>query len=260
MYENMISCKEYSQLEKIRLKEFDLSSYSLGIIQVGDNPASNAYVRGKLKDCEEVGMHADLYKLDEDVDITMFKQTVLKASTDNTGVIIQLPLPEHLECIAKSVIKSYFVPSQDVDGIVYDECMPCTPKGIVDWLKFNKVDLDGKNVVIIGRSNLVGKPLAKLMLDNNATVTVCHSHTPKETVYEYCKSADIIVVAIGKESWLDFDLKDKLIVDVGINRNAEGKLCGDVDPKLKENNYVTPVPGGVGLLTRISLLKNVAGI
>ena len=256
MYENLISCKDYVVLEKERIKKLDLSNVSLGIIQVGDNPASNAYVKGKLKDCEEVGLKAKLYHYDEDISQGQLNETV--RDNWNTGLIIQLPLPKHLS--VKAAL-SYMPKWKDVDGFIYDSgYVSCTPKGIVDWLHFNKVNLDGANVVIIGRSDIVGKPLARLMLDNNATVTVCHSHTPKETVYEYCKSADIIVVAIGKESWLDFDLKDKLIVDVGINRNSEGKLCGDVDPKLKENNYVTPVPGGVGLLTRISLLKNVVEI
>lgn len=256
MYENVISCKDYVALEKERIKKLDLSDVSLGIIQVGDNPASNAYVKGKLKDCEEVGLKAKLYHYDEDISQSQLNESV--RDNWNTGLIVQLPLPKHLS--VKSAL-SYMPKWKDVDGLIYgSEYVSCTPKGIVDWLHFNKVNLDGANVVIIGRSEIVGRPLARLMLDNNVTVTVCHSHTSKETVYEYCKSADIIVVAIGKESWLDFDLKDKLIVDVGINENSEGKLCGDVDPRLKENNYVTPVPGGVGLLTRISLLKNVVGI
>ena len=197
-----------------------------------------------------------MYHYDEDISQGELNEAV--RYNCNTRLIIQLPLPEHLS--VKSAL-SYMPKWKDVDGFFPDsKYIPCTARGIVDWLTYNKINLDGANVVIIGRSEIVGKPLAKLMLDKNATVTVCHSHTPKEMIYTYCKSADIIVVAIGKESWLDFDLKDKLIVDVGINRNIEGKLCGDVDPKLKENNYVTSVPGGVGLLTRVSLLKNVVGI
>lgn len=266
-YSNMISCKDYVSSEKKRIKDFIESSnkqYKLNIFQIGNNPASNSYIKGKLKDCKEVGIEAQLLKYDENIDQERLYRSIYEASRsimDNDisgGVILQLPVPKHIN--AKLAIK-YNVPAVlDVDGFCYSRHDPCTPRGIIDWLMANEIQLDGKNVVIIGRSDIVGKPLAKMMEERNATVTLCHSHTNAASLEAFCQLADIIIVAVGKAKFFSMNLpQHPIIVDVGINRDENGKLCGDVDYETMTNQgcYVTPVPGGVGLLTRLALLKNI---
>ncbi len=256
----MISCKDFVEIEKVNIRNNMRNGCVLDIFQVGDNQASNAYIRGKIKDCEEVGITAKLHKFDESVEQEDLMWSIGEASlSGSSGIILQLPVPDHIDPIR--AIRECIKPEQDVDGFVYDKHYPCTPKGIIDWLDYNRVPIEGKNVVIIGRSDIVGKPLAKMMTDRNATVTLCHSKTSEVNIKEFCEIADIVVVAVGKAKWFSFDLHNTpLIIDVGINRDENNKMCGDVDREHMEQQgcYVTPVPGGVGLLTRVALLKNVA--
>ena len=257
-----MTIKEYVASEKLKLAE-EIKTMGrvpcLAIIQVGDVPASNAYVRGKIKDCDEVGVKALHIRLPEEVseEELLRKIAELNADASIDGLIVQLPLPKH---ISEAKVKLAVDPRLDVDGFhPLTSFVPCTPKGIVDYLRFEGFDFTGKNAVVIGRSNIVGKPMAKLLLKENCNVTVLHSKTKEEDMAFYLAHADLIVVAVGRLFFLDerFSYKESaVIVDVGINRNEEGKLKGDA----KENLPValqTPVPGGVGLLTRLSLIKNV---
>ena len=230
----------------------------LAIVQVGDNPASNSYIKGKLKDCDEIGVEGRHIKLDENVTQDTLDNTLkfLSADPEVNGIIVQLPIPKHLQ------VKNELIDTcKDVDGFKSDSVyLPCTPLGIYLYLNERGVKYDGKNVVIIGRSEIVGKPMAKILLDENATVTVCHSHT--KDISLYTKTADIIIVAVGKRHLLTRDMigdNRPIVIDVGINRNEEGKLCGDCDYAnlVDVCEYVSPVPGGVGLLTRMALMSNV---
>lgn len=227
----------------------------LAIIQVGDVEASNRYVRNKIKDCEEVGIKTQLFKFPEDIsDVALISQlNMIEENDDFTGVFIQLPLPQHLQGIEKLID-----PAKDVDGFTPDSgYTPCTPLGIVKYLDYCGFNLDGKNVLVIGRSDIVGKPMARLLLDRNATVTVAHSHTKNLDAFIY--TADLIVCAVGKANFLSCETIYVPVIDVGINFDENGKLVGDCYKT--ENRDVTPVPGGVGLLTRCALLHNlVTGI
>lgn len=268
----MISCKEYFEIEKDKIKSHIENSDAawfytpvLDIFQVGDNPASNVYVKNKMKDCEDVGIKAVLHHYSDDVDAYDLKDDIRTFSSyiSCDGVILQLPVPDHIDPI--DILASSIVPYQDIDGFLStSNKKPCTPRGIIDYLEYNEIDVDGKNCLVIGRSDIVGKPLAKMLVDRNATVTLAHSHTPREELIRYAENADIVFVAVGKPKWFKFKPKnsDVIVVDVGINRDEDGKLCGDVDYDYmtEQGCYVTPVPGGVGLLTRLALLKNVAGI
>lgn len=258
-----ISCKDYVEREKVKIKEKTKNrEYILHIFQVGDNPASNSYIKGKIKDCEEVGIKAILHKYPEDdyVDIytDIYDSDYEMGEYDiSGGIFLQLPVPEDVDL---KEINDSISPWNDVDGFKQDSFhKPCTPSGIMDWLEANNIDLCGKNVCIIGRSDIVGKPLAKMMTDRNATVTLCHSKTVN--LEEHMQMADIIITAVGKAKFIhDIKLpKHPIMIDVGINRDENGKLCGDVDYNnmLDTCSYITPVPSGVGLLTRISLLKNI---
>ena len=253
--------KEYVAKQKQILKD-EVAKYGLkpvlAIIQVGDNPASNSYIKGKLRDCEELGITSKHIKLDETISQYTLDDTLIDLSynLDITGIIVQLPLPKHL------TVNNYLIdPCKDVDGFRDDSnLIPCTPLGIYLFLKDKGVEFKGKNVVIIGRSDIVGKPMAKLMLEEDATVTVCHSKT--KDISLYTKMADIIICAVGKRSLLTRDMigdNRPIVIDVGINRNEEGKLCGDCDYAnlVDVCEYVSPVPNGVGLLTRLALMSNV---
>lgn len=259
----MISCKEYVETEKNNIKELINNSnrtYRLDIIQIGDNPASNSYIKGKIKDCEEVGIKAKLHKFDETIDeAELITNIIMISNTDTNGIILQLPVPNHIN--PDTVINKSILGYQDVDGFLNNShYSPCTPKGIIDYLNYNNIEISGKHIVVIGRSNIVGKPLAKLLVNLDATVTLCHSKTTKEQLDNICANADIIIVAVGKPKWFKCDVNNNpIIIDVGINRDENNKLCGDVDNEYMKNQncYVTPVPGGVGLLTRLALLKNI---
>lgn len=239
----------------------------LAVILVGDDPASQVYVRNKINACAEVGMQSFLVKMPAD---STFDEvlTKIKELNDNpavSGMILQLPVPKHLD---EPALLEAINPAKDVDGCHYvqkgklwigkPEVIPCTPYGCIKLLKHYGIAMKGKNAVVIGRSNLVGKPLAQLLLDENATVTICHSRT--ENLADFTRRADIVCVAIGKAKFLTADMvKDgAVVIDVGMDRDENGKLCGDVDyeavaPKC---SYITPVPGGVGPMTVTMLLAN----
>ncbi len=221
------------------------------IIQVGDIEASNRYVRNKIKDCEEVGMMCDLLKFDEHITSEKLQDTIYEVQPEYDGVMVQLPLPKHINLDILNSIKG----AKDVDGLTKNtKFNPCTPFGIMKYLEACEFDFTGKHAVVIGRSEIVGKPMARLLLEKNATVTTCHSKT--KNLYHHLTQADLIVSAVGSPGIVNATVisPDVPIIDVGINF-VEGKLIGDVwNPSEREN--ITPVPGGVGLLTRCALLQN----
>lgn len=253
----MVSCKKYAAARKGEIANYlkkQSAQYTLDIFQIGDNQASNIYIKGKIADCNEVGIIPNLKHLSDTITQQQLKDMLSKSKAD--GVILQLPVPDHID--ASKAVQMSVQPSQDVDGFLHQsQYSPCTPKGIMDWLTYNNVSLEGKNVVIIGRSKIVGRPLANMMINSHATVTVCHSKTPLPDIINYCENADIVVSAVGKPKWLSFDShRNAIVIDVGINRDKNGNLCGDIGD-VKNASYITPVPGGVGLLTRVALLDNV---
>ena len=262
--------------EKVRaeirdqVKDFVLSNNrapGLAVVLVGENPASQVYVRNKHKACLEVGM--DSYEInlphetEEDRLISVINE--LNADPKVDGILVQLPLPRHIN--EDRIIKS-ILPDKDVDafspvnvgGIMLGSYnfLPCTPAGIMELLRHYNIEIEGKECVVIGRSNIVGKPMALLLLEKNGTVTVCHSRT--QNLSEITRNADILVAAVGRAGFVTCDMvkPGAVVIDVGINRNAEGKLCGDVDfGSVSEiASFITPVPGGVGPMTITMLLKN----
>ena len=249
--------------EVSRIKE----DITLAIFMVGNNPASQIYVHNKEKACELVGIKARIYKFDENISQKEIVKVIDECNQDVnvTGIMVQLPLPSHLD---KDTILDRIDPNKDVDGLnIINQgklfngrpaIEPATAKGIITLLKNNNVDIAGKNAVVIGRSLLVGRPVAMLLMKENATVTICHSKTAN--LKEITKRADILVVAIGKPKMITEEMvkRDAVVVDVGINRVA-GKLCGDVDFENVQNvaSLITPVPKGVGPMTIATLLQNV---
>lgn len=229
------------------------------IIQVGNNEASTRYVRNKIKDCEEVGIEAVLVDSSE-ATITNIICNYIDAAVDANfdGIIVQLPLPAHID---KDKIIQHIPKEKDVDGFRDDSLFtPCTPLGIVNYLEHIGFDFVGKHAVVLGRSDIVGKPIAKLLQDYNCTTTLCNSKTPKELRDKLLLYADLVVCAVGKRNFISSqDALKSFIVDVGINFDDEGKMCGDVNVNIVDKDRVTPVPGGVGLLTRTALLYNVVG-
>ena len=245
--------KEYTKALKEEFKrriEVIGEPPKLAIIQVGNVEASNRYIKNKVKDCEEVGIIADVYQYPEDITEHELCEAIVLDQAHYDGVIVQLPLPPH---IREKVVVAAINPCKDVDGFhpesPYD---PATPSGIMKYLRACDFDFVGKEVVIIGRSNIVGKPLAKMMTDADATVTLCHS---KSNLAAHIYTCDLIVTAVGKPAFLNCYPIHVPVIDVGINFDNNGKLCGDCFNT--ENRDVTPVPGGVGLLTRCALLDNV---
>ena len=269
----VISGKEVSQNVKMRVAEEvkELKNQGvepcLAVILVGDDPASKVYVNNKKKACEFCGIRSLEYLLPEDAKQEELIELVKKLNDDKSvnGILCQLPLPKHLD---EKEVLNLISPEKDVDAFHPENVghimigdfnfLPCTPAGIMEMLKSENISLDGKHCVIIGRSNIVGKPMAMLMLKENATVTVCHSHT--KNLSEIVKQADVIVAAVGKPKFVTADMvKDgAVIVDVGINRGEDGKLCGDVDFDgcCEKSSYITPVPGGVGPMTIATLMQN----
>lgn len=239
----------------------------LAVIQVGDDPASKVYVAQKEKMAKELGYKFKHIKLDKEVSQEELEATVKKINSDKTidGLLVQMPLPKHLD---SRKVQNLIKEDKDIDGLCdinagklthnVDCLMPCTPKGIMDILKHYKIEVEGKNVVIVGRSDLVGKPLASMMLNAHATVTLCHSRT--KNLASITKKADILVAAVGKRGIITKEMvKHKtIVIDVGINR-VDGKIYGDVDfDSVKEKaSYITPVPGGVGQMTVAELGENV---
>lgn len=238
----------------------------LSVILVGDDPASQVYVRNKEKACEKVGIISKSLRLPATISQEELENIITDLNNDKNvnGILLQLPLPKHLN-EEKALLK--IEAAKDVDGFHVintgklmrglDCIMPCTPKGCIEMLDYIGYNCDGKNAVVIGRSNLVGKPLAIMLLQKNATVTLCHSHT--QDLKEITKKADILVAAIGKPKFVTEDMvkEGAVVIDVGINR-VDGKLCGDVDfDKCYEKvSYITPVPGGVGKMTIAMLMQN----
>lgn len=257
----IINIRDYvaAQKEKIknRIIELEKPAPSLLIIQVGDNPASNSYIKGKMKDCEEVGIECRLEKHDEDwyYDKDNLKE-LQEIIWDYDGVIVQLPIESE---IIKGEIYSMIAPNQDVDGLIFDVYKPCTPLGIMRLIQNHlKIDLKGKVVTVLGKGELVGKPLISMLMEEGATVISCNSKT--KDINNWTKQADIVIAAAGVSNLVTkWGIRgETVVIDAGINF-IDGKICGDVDKQLYNNILVnvTPVPGGVGLLTRLSLLENV---
>jgi methylenetetrahydrofolate dehydrogenase (NADP+)/methenyltetrahydrofolate cyclohydrolase len=239
----------------------------LAVIIVGDDPASHTYVKNKKKACEYCGFRSEEYALPEQTQQKELVELIesLNERDDIDGILCQLPLPKHID--EKAVIEKIY-PSKDVDAFSEIDVgkimignysfLPCTPAGIMEMFKYYNIEISGKNAVVIGRSNIVGKPMAMLLLHSDATVTICHSKT--RNLKEICSNADIIVCAVGKRNTLTADMvkEGAVVIDVGMNRDDEGKLCGDVDFEnvSKKASYITPVPGGVGPMTIAMLMQN----
>ena len=256
---------EIKQALKIMLK--DEPPVSLTVIQVGEDPASSVYVRNKEKACEQVGIKSNIIKLDENVDdrdlINLIED--LNKDTSVNGILVQLPLPKHIN---ESLVLQSIDPVKDVDGfhrinmgklaLGENGITPCTSLGIIKLLASNNIDIAGKHCVVVGRSNIVGKPTALQLLNHDGTVTICHSKT--KNLKSICKTADILVCAIGKPKFFNRDYigDDAIVIDVGIHRQEDGSLCGDVDfDDVKDLvTYITPVPGGIGPMTVACLLQN----
>ena len=241
----------------------------LVIISVGDDPASKVYVRNKMKAAEEIGIIANHFPMQSDLVTTEYvKECIALFNADPScdGIMVQLPLPKHLD---ERAIIDAIDPAKDVDGLTTtnigrlrsgQDCLkPCTAKGIIDLCKYYDIELDGKDVTIVGRSNIVGKPLADMMMAEGATVTQCHSHTADLRFHTL--PADIVVSAVGIPTFLNREHigYERVVIDVGINRDERGRLCGDVDFEDVEEkcSAITPVPGGVGPMTVAELMKNV---
>ena len=259
-----MTCKEFVVARKEEIKNLVLGMKKvpcIGIVQLNEDAASNAYVKGKLKDAAELGINAELIKLPIETSEEELLKVIDRLNKDNVhdGFIVQMPLPKQIN---EETVKLAVDPKKDVDGFhPLSSLAPCTPKGIMTYLKHENVEFLGKNAVVIGRSNIVGKPMAKLLLKESCNVTVLHSKTSPEDMARYIENADIIVVAIGKAGFLDnrFKYKDSaIVVDVGISRDETG-LHGDAIPGLPVK-LQTPVPGGVGLLTRLALYENLLEI
>ena len=269
----LMNGKEVSAAKRAELKERVAAlnengiQVGLAVIIVGNNSASRVYVNNKKKGCEEIGVNSYEYALPEETTQAQLLSLIDELNNDSrvNGILCQLPLPSHID--EQSVINS-INPEKDVDAfhpfnvghiMIGDYTyLPCTPAGIMEILKYYNVSVAGKRCVVIGRSNIVGKPMAMLMLKENGTVEICHSRTAG--LAEETSRADILVAAVGKADFVTADMvKDgAVVVDVGMNRNAEGKLCGDVcfDEVEKKASYITPVPGGVGPMTITMLLEN----
>ncbi len=269
----LIDGKEVSAFVKNQVKEQvnvlkeNGKEVTLAVIIVGDDPASRVYVNNKKRACEYTGMKSLEFALSGDTSQEELLSLIDKLNDDKSvnGILCQLPLPKHID---ESKIIQAIKPQKDVDGfsavnvgnlwLGEYEFASCTPMGVIELLDYYNIDISSKNCVIVGRSNIVGKPMASLLLERNGTVTVCHSRT--KDLASHTKNADILVAAVGKEKFIKADIvKDgAVIVDVGINRGADGKLYGDVDFEfVKEKaSYITPVPGGCGPMTIAVLMKN----
>ena len=239
----------------------------LAVIQVGNDPASSVYVGNKKKACAYIGIESLAYELPEETTEDELLEIIDKLNNDTNvhGILCQLPLPKQIN--EDHIIKA-ISPKKDVDGfhpqnvgaLVIGEqgFVSCTPAGIIQLLKRSNIEMDGKHCVVVGRSNIVGKPMSLLMLRENATVTICHSHT--KNLEEICKEADILIVAIGKPQFIgkEYVKKGAVVIDVGIHRDENNKLCGDVkfDEVEPVASYITPVPGGVGPMTIAMLMHN----
>jgi len=239
----------------------------LAVVIVGNDPASRVYVNSKKKACDEVGFYSEEYSLPETVSQSELVNLIknLNDKSDINGILVQLPLPAHID---EQQIIHAINPLKDVDAfhpfnvgrimIGNPDFLPCTPAGVMELIHSTGEPIEGKHCVVVGRSNIVGKPMSMLLLSKNGTVTICHSRT--KNIEEICKSADILVAAVGKPCMITGDMvkEGAIVIDVGINRLENGKLCGDVDFETvsKKASYITPVPGGVGPMTIAMLMKN----
>ena len=240
---------------------------ALAVIIVGEDPASQLYVRNKQRACEDVGILSEIYTLGENVSQESLEYIInsLAERRDIDGILLQLPLPKGLD--AERALRC-IPPEKDVDAFHPENVghimrgdyrfLPCTPAGVMELLSRYDIDVEGKDCVVIGRSDIVGKPMAMLLLHKGGTVTICHSRT--KNLAEHTRRADILVSAVGKAGFVTADMvkEGAVVIDVGINRGADGKLCGDVDFAAVEPKagYITPVPGGVGPMTVAMLMKN----
>ena len=271
----VISGKELATLRRNKMKEEVIEfgkKYSrlphLVVILVGDNPASVSYVTGKGKACEEIGIKNTTIKKPENITEKELLNIIDELNNDSTvdGILVQLPLPKHIN---PDLVINSIAPAKDVDGfhpfnvaslyLKQPGIVSCTPKGIIEVLDFANIQIEGKHAVVIGRSNIVGMPVSKLLLDRNATVTICHSRT--KNLAEITNTADIIIAAVGKAKFVKADMvrDGAVVIDVGVNRDeVTGKLCGDVDFKDVEPkaSYITKVPGGIGPMTITCLMEN----
>ena len=271
---NIINGKEISDkfLKKLKKEVCNLKTElnlqpALAVIIVGDDPASKIYVRNKKRACEEIGIKSIEFALPTNTSENELLNLIdaLNKRHDVNGILVQMPLPPHIN---EKIIIAHINPIKDVDAfhetnvgkimIGNFKFLPCTPAGIIHLLDESNIEISSKHCVIIGRSNIVGKPLAMLMLHRDATVTICHSKTKNLT--EICKTADILIAAVGKVNFVTSNMvkPGAVVVDVGINRCENGKICGDVDFEHVKNiaSYITPVPGGVGPMTISMLMKN----
>lgn len=253
--------------EKVATLKQEGKEVCLVVVQVGEDPASSVYVKNKIKACEEIGIVSKSYKLEENTTEEELLQLIDTLNKDNSvnGILVQLPLPKHMD---EKTITQAISPKKDVDGFHNESVgalvlgqegfLSCTPAGIIQLLKRSNIEIEGKHCVIVGRSNIVGKPMALLLLRENATVTICHSKT--KNLKEMTKQGDIVIAAIGKPKFFDETyIKDgAVVIDVGIHRDENGKLCGDVDFQRVEDkaSAITPVPGGVGPMTIAMLMDN----
>jgi len=253
--------------ETAELREEKGLKVGLAVVIVGNNPASRVYVNNKKKACEEVGFTSYEYALDENTTQEQLLDLVNVLNRDDrvNGILVQLPLPKHID---ETAVINAISPAKDVDAfhpanvghimIGNYSFLPCTPAGVMRLIESTGTDITGKHCVVIGRSNIVGKPQAMLLLQKNGTVTICHSKT--KNLKEVCLSADILVVAIGRANFITGDMikEGAVVIDVGMNRLENGKLCGDVEFESAEKkaSFITPVPGGVGPMTISMLMKN----
>jgi methylenetetrahydrofolate dehydrogenase (NADP+) / methenyltetrahydrofolate cyclohydrolase len=273
MTAELISGKEVAQAKRDQMKheaeELKTKGVTPGLVVllVGENPASLSYVKGKVKACEEVGIYSELKRYPETItEDELLREIKRYNKADNIdGILVQLPLPNH---ISEHKVIETISPEKDVDGFHpinvgrmvtgQESFLSCTPYGVVEMIKYKNIPISGKHVVIVGRSNIVGKPAALLFLRENATVSVCHSKTPN--LSDITKQADILVVAVGRAGLISAEdvKKGAVVIDVGMNRNEAGKLVGDVafDSVKEKASYITPVPGGVGPMTITMLLAN----
>ena len=271
----VISGKELATIRRNKMREEVIEfgkKYSrlphLVVILVGDNPASVSYVTGKGKACEEIGIKNTTIKKPENITEKELLNIIDELNNDSTvdGILVQLPLPKHIN---PDLVINSIAPAKDVDGfhpfnvaslyLKQPGIVSCTPKGIIEVLDFANIQIEGKHAVVIGRSNIVGMPVSKLLLDRNATVTICHSRT--KNLAEITNTADIIIAAVGKAKFVKADMvrDGAVVIDVGVNRDeVTGKLCGDVDFKDVEPkaSYITKVPGGIGPMTITCLMEN----
>ena len=273
MMAQLIDGKKISQEIKDELKEKVASlkaqgvEGALAVIQVGNDPASSVYVRNKKKACEYIGIRSESYELPEETSEEELLALIERLNADEkiNGILCQLPVPAHMD--ENKLIRA-ISPEKDVDGfhtqnvgalvVGQSGFVSCTPAGVIQLLKRSGVEIAGKHCVVVGRSNIVGKPMALLMLQENATVTICHSRTAD--LQSMCRQADILIVAVGRPKMItaEYVKEGAVVIDVGIHRQEDGKLCGDVDFAQVESkaSAITPVPGGVGPMTIAMLMNN----